>query len=91
MPPARRSLRPSSCSPPTDSGRRPSPTTPMLIQRLLQLMLGAIVLLVAFALLAFLFKVGLVLLGLGLRVLVILLVVAAVLRFIELLRQRRRR
>ena len=60
----------------------------MLIQRILQLMLVAIVLLVAFSLLAILFKIGMALLGIGLRVLVLLLIVAAVLRFFELLRER---
>lgn len=62
----------------------------MLIQRLLQLMLVAIVLMVALTLLAFLFKVGMALLGFGLRVLVLLLIVAAFLRFFELMRERRR-
>lgn len=62
----------------------------MLIQRLLQLMLVAIVLMVALALLAFLFKIGMALLGFGLRILVVLLIVAAILRFFELLRDRRR-
>ena len=61
----------------------------MLIQRILNLMLVAIVLIVAFALLSVLFKIGLALLGIGLKVLVLLLIVAAVLRFIELARERR--
>jgi hypothetical protein len=62
----------------------------MLIQRILQLLLVAIVLMVAFALLSFLFKIGMALLGIGLRLLIVLLIVAAVLRFFELLRERRR-
>ena len=61
----------------------------MLIQRILKLMLVAIVLIVAFALLSVLFKVGIALLGIGLKVLVLLFIVAAVLRFIELVRERR--
>jgi len=52
-------------------------------------MLVAIVLIVAIALLSALFKIGLALLGIGLKVLVLLLIVAAVLRFIELVRERR--
>lgn len=62
----------------------------MLIQRILQLLLVAIVLMVAFTLLSFLFKIGMALLGIGLKLLVLLLIVAAVLRFFELLRERRR-
>lgn len=61
-----------------------------MIQRLLQLVLVAIVLMVALALLVVLFKVGMVLLGIALKVLLVLLVVAAILRFFELLRNRRR-
>lgn len=61
----------------------------MLIQRILKLMLVAIVLIVAFALLSVLFRVGIALLGIGLKVLVLLLIVAAVLRFVELVRERR--
>ena len=61
----------------------------MLIQRILKLMLVAIVLIVALALLSVLFKVGIALLGIGLKVLVLLLIVAAVLRFFELVRERR--
>ncbi len=62
----------------------------MLIQRILQLMLVAVVLLAAFAILALLFNVLGALLGLAFRVLIILLIVAAVLRFFEALRNRRR-
>lgn len=62
----------------------------MLIQRILQLLLVAIVLMVAFALLSFLFKIGVTLLAVGLKLLVLLLIVAAGLRFFELLRARRR-
>jgi hypothetical protein len=62
----------------------------MLIQRILQLMLVAVVLLAAFALLAVLFNVLGALLGLAFRVLIILLIVAVVLRFFEALRNRRR-
>jgi len=62
----------------------------MLIQRILQLMLVAIVLLVAFSLLALLFNVLRALLGLVFPVLIVLLLVAVVLRFFEALRTRRR-
>ena len=62
----------------------------MLIQRILQLLLVAIVLMVAFALLSFLFQIGSWLLGKVLGLLILLLIVAAVLRFFELLRERRR-
>lgn len=62
----------------------------MLIQRILQLLLVAIVLMVAFALLSFLFQIGSWLLSKALGLLILLLIVAAVLRFFELLRERRR-
>lgn len=61
----------------------------MTIQRILQFILVAIVLMVAFSLLVFLLRIGTVLLGLGLKLLLILLVIAAVLRFFELLAQKR--
>ncbi len=53
-------------------------------------MLGAIVLIVALALFSILFRIGIALLGIGLKVLVLLLLVAAVLRFVEIVRERRR-
>ncbi|CAN5585581.1 hypothetical protein BH23BAC4_BH23BAC4_15980 [soil metagenome] len=78
-------------SPAADSG----PPSPFLIafmniQRILQIILIAIVLMVAFSLLSFLLKLGGVLLAIGLRLLVLLLVVAVVLRFIEMVGRRRR-
>ncbi|MDX1440050.1 MAG: hypothetical protein R3284_09120 [Rubricoccaceae bacterium] len=62
----------------------------MIIQRLLQLVLIAIVLMVALALLSVLFKIGMALLGIGIKVLILLLIGAVVLRFIELIRENRR-
>lgn len=62
----------------------------MTIQRILQVILVAIVLMVAFSLLVFLLKIGTVLLSFGLKLLLLLLVVAAILRFFELLAQKRR-
>lgn len=62
----------------------------MIIQKLLQILLIAIVLMVALALLSVLFKIGLALLGIGIKVLVVLLIGAAILRFIELVREKRR-
>ncbi len=61
----------------------------MTIQRILQFILVAIVLLVAFSLLVFLLRIGSVLLGLGLKLLLILLVIAAILRFFEFLAEKR--
>lgn len=61
----------------------------MTIQRLLQFILVAIVLMVAFSLLVFLLRIGSVLLGLGLKLLLILLVIAAILRFFEFLAEKR--
>lgn len=63
----------------------------MTIQRILQFILVAIVLMVAFSLLVFLLRIGSVLLGLGLKILLVLLVIAAILRFFELLAQKRDR
>ena len=63
----------------------------MTIQRILQFILVAIVLMVAFSLLVLLLRIGTVLLGFGLKLLLLLLVVAAILRFIELVAQKRRR
>lgn len=62
----------------------------MLIQRILQLMLVAVVLLAAFALLGLLFNVLGALLRLVFPILIVLLVVAAVLRFFEAMQRRRR-
>ena len=61
----------------------------MTIQRILQFILVAIVLMVAFSLLVFLLRIGTVLLGLGLKLLLVLLVLAAILRFFELLAKKR--
>lgn len=63
----------------------------MLIQRLLQILLLAIVVMAAFSLLAFVLKMAGWLLGLAVRVVLVLIVVAAVLRFVELVRQKSRR
>jgi hypothetical protein len=63
----------------------------MTIQRILQFILVAIVLMVAVSLLVFLLRVGVWLLGKLLGLLLLLLLVAAVLRFIELLANKRRR
>ncbi len=63
----------------------------MLIQRLLQILLLAIVVIAAFALLAFVLKLAGWLLGLAVQVVIVLIVVAAVLRFIELVRDKSRR
>ena len=60
----------------------------MKIEQLLRLIVIAIVLLVAFSLLGFVLRFGSVLLGIGLKILVLLLIVAVVLRFIEALRKR---
>jgi hypothetical protein len=61
----------------------------MVLQRLLQFIFVAIVLMVAFSLLVFLLQIGKVLLSMGLRLLLILLVVAAILRFFDVLREKR--
>ncbi|HEY5564140.1 MAG TPA: hypothetical protein VIL33_01025 [Rhodothermia bacterium] len=58
----------------------------MKLDQILRLTVVAIVLMVAFSLLGFLLRIGSVLLGLGVKILVILLLVAVVLRFIDLLR-----
>lgn len=60
----------------------------MLIQRILQLLVIALVVLVAISLVTFLLNVGKVVLALALKVLLLLLIVAAVLRFFEHLRNR---
>jgi hypothetical protein len=61
----------------------------MALQRLLQLVLVVIVLMVAFSLLVFLLQIGQAILSIGLRLLIVLLIVAAGLRFFEHLRQQR--
>ncbi|WP_420455393.1 hypothetical protein [Rubrivirga sp.] len=63
----------------------------MLIQRLLQILLAAIVLVAAFGVLAFVLKLAGWLLGLVVKVVVVLIVVAAILRFVELVREKGRR
>lgn len=63
----------------------------MLIQRLLQILLLAIVMVAAFSLLAFVLKLAGWLLGLAIKVVIVLIVVAAVLRFVELFRAKSRR
>ena len=62
----------------------------MTIERVLRLLLVAVVLMVAVSLLGVLLKVGVWLIGFAVQVLVVLLIVAAGLRFIELVRQKRR-
>lgn len=61
----------------------------MFLQRLLQLVLIVIVLMVAFSLLSFLLGFAQLLLGTGLRLLVILLVIALILRFFAFLKEQR--
>jgi len=61
----------------------------MALQRLLQAVLVIIVLMVAFSLLVFLLNIGSMLLGVGLRLVLVLLVLAAGLRFFEYLRHQR--
>ena len=63
----------------------------MLIQRLLQILLAAIVLVAAFGVLAFVLQLAGWLLGLVIKVVLVLVVVAAVLRFVELVRDKARR
>jgi len=63
----------------------------MLIQRLLQILLVAIVLVAAFGVLGFVLKLTGWLLWLLVKVVLVLVVVAGVLRFIELLRAKLRR
>ena len=63
----------------------------MLIQRLLQILLLAIVLMAAFSVLAFVLKLGGWLLGLAVKVVVVLVIVAALLRLVELVREKSRR
>lgn len=62
----------------------------MLIQRILQVLVLAIVVVAAIGLLSFVLDVMGWLLAVALKVLVVLLIVAAVLRFVELLRRRQR-
>lgn len=63
----------------------------MLIQRLLQLLLIAIVVVVAVSLLSFLLRAATWLITIGLQLLVVLVVVAVILRFVEVLRAKSRR
>jgi hypothetical protein len=63
----------------------------MLIQRLLQILILAIVVVAAFSLLAFVLKLAAWLFKLAVWVVVVLLVVAAALRFIELVQEKSRR
>lgn len=62
----------------------------MLIQRLLQLLVIAIVVMAGLGLLVFVLKMAGWLLGLALKVLLVLVVAAAVLRFVELVREKQR-
>lgn len=62
----------------------------MDIQQVLRWIVVAIVAIVAVSLLGAILKVGVVLLKFGLRVLVVLFLVAVALRFFDLLRQKRR-
>ena len=61
----------------------------MLIQRILQVLVLAIVVVVAIGLLSFVLDLMGWLLAVALKVLVVLLIVAALLRFVELVRRRR--
>ncbi|MDT0631037.1 hypothetical protein RQM47_00235 [Rubrivirga sp. S365] len=63
----------------------------MLIQRLLQILVVAIVLVAAFGLLALVLDLVGWLLALAVRVIIVLVVVAAGLRFVELVRDKSRR
>lgn len=63
----------------------------MLIQRLLQLLLAAIVLVVAFGVLGVVLKLAGWLLWLVVKVALVLVVVAGILRFIELVREKAKR
>ena len=63
----------------------------MLIQRLLQLLLIAIVVVVAVSLLSFLLRAATWIIAIGLKLLVVLIVVAVILRFVEVLRDKSRR
>ncbi len=61
----------------------------MKLEQILRLIVVAIVLMVAFSLLAFVLKIGAVLLSLAVKILVLLLLVAVVLRFVDLIRGKR--
>ena len=63
----------------------------MLIQRLLQILLLAIVLMAAASVLMFVLKLSGFLLGLAVRIVLVLVVVAALLRLVELVREKARR
>ncbi len=59
----------------------------MKIEHILRLIVIAIVLVVAFSLLGWILEFGSMLVGIGLRVLILLLMVAVILRFIQALRK----
>lgn len=63
----------------------------MLIQRLLQLVVIAIVVMAALGVLAFLLQIAGWLFGFAIQVLLVLIVVAAILRFAELVREKQGR
>lgn len=63
----------------------------MLIQRLLQLVVIAIVVMAGLGVLAFVLQIAGWLLGFAVKVLVVLMLVAAGLRFVELVREKQRR
>ena len=63
----------------------------MLIQRLLQILLVAIVLMAAFSVLAVVLKLAGWLLKLAVLIVVVLVIVAALLRFVELVKEKSRR
>ncbi|MGB3541378.1 hypothetical protein [Rubrivirga sp.] len=63
----------------------------MLIQRLLQILLVAIVLMAAFSVLAIVLKLAGWLLKLAVLVVIVLVIVAALLRFVELVKEKSRR
>ncbi len=63
----------------------------MLIQRLLQLVVIAIVVMAGLGLLVFVLQMAGWMFGLALKVLVVLVVAAGVLRFVELVREKQRK
>ena len=63
----------------------------MLIQRLIQLVVIAIVVMAGLGVLAFVLQLAGWLLGFAVKVLLVLMVVAAVLRFVELVREKQGR
>jgi hypothetical protein len=62
----------------------------MFLQQVLRWLVIAIVLIVAFSMMGFVLKIGAVLFGLALRILLLLLIVAIILRFVTVLQTKRR-